>query len=185
MLKTPKLFSTDNITGCSVTNNTGEDLGKIEDLVVDAEQGCIGFAVLSFGGGFLGMGERFFPIPWQALHPSPEGDTFILDLDREVIKNAPSFDKPDKNRWSMADYEYLARVYRYYDYPPYWENLETVQTMPGAQAQRSTSTDHSLQEPQDRADPSDLHLKEREQEYENRAGSRAYRPEGDEPGSLV
>jgi len=185
MLKTAKLFSTENLVGCSVTNNAGEDLGKIEDLVVDAEQGCISFAVLSFGGGFLGMGERFFPIPWQALHPSRQEDTFILDLDREVIKNAPSFDKADKNIWSMADYEYLARVYRYYDYPPYWQHQEEVQSVPGSQAQRFTGSDSRLEEREDMVDPSEPQLEAREQEYENRAGSRAHRWEGDDPGTLV
>jgi stress response protein YsnF len=78
------------------------------------------------------MGERFLPIPWRALQPSPEENTFLLDLDPEVLKSAPSFDKPVKNRWAMVEYEYLARVYRYYDYPPYWQHREEVQAGPGS-----------------------------------------------------
>jgi sporulation protein YlmC with PRC-barrel domain len=174
MLKTAKLFSTENITGCSVTNTAGEDLGKIEDLVVDAAQGCISLAVLSFGGGFLGLGERFFPIPWRALQPSAEANTFILDLDPEVLKTAPSFDKPDKNRWAMVDYEYLVRVYRYYDYPPYWQPQEEAQAGPASPGPRSSRAGPPSEAEAER--PA-LDVEKQEQAYEQRIGSRAYRSE--------
>ena len=55
------------VIGSKVVNAQNEDLGKIEDLVVDAGAGRIAYAVLSFGG-FLGMGDKYFAIPWNAFH---------------------------------------------------------------------------------------------------------------------
>lgn len=101
-----------------VVNTAGEDLGKIEDLVIDQEKGRVTCAVLSFGG-FLGMGNKFFAIPYSALSRSPLGDKFILNVDKEVLKKAPGF---DKDEWpDMADRHWANNLYTYYGYPPYWE----------------------------------------------------------------
>ena len=68
------------VIGSSVVNAQNEDLGKIEDLVLDAGAGRIAYAVLSFGG-FLGMGDKYFAIPSNAFHFNLKDNRAVLDLD--------------------------------------------------------------------------------------------------------
>jgi uncharacterized protein YjbJ (UPF0337 family)/sporulation protein YlmC with PRC-barrel domain len=115
----PKIMAAGMFTGYRVINPAREDLGKIEDIVIDMESGRIAYAVLSFGG-FLGFGNKLFAIPWEALRLSSQDDEFILHVNKEVLENAPGF---DKDHWpEMADRQWGASVYSYYGYQPYWED---------------------------------------------------------------
>jgi hypothetical protein len=106
------------VIGSKVVNAQNEDLGKIEDLVLDAGAGRIAYAVLSFGG-FLGMGDKFFAIPWNALHFNLKENRAVLNLDKKQLENAPGF---DKDRWpNFADSTWGQGIYKHYGYAPYWE----------------------------------------------------------------
>ncbi len=83
------------VIGSKVFNTQNEDLGKIEDLVIDAGAGRIAYAVLSFGG-FLGMGEKYFAIPWNAFHFNLKDSVAVLNVDKKLLENAPGF---DKDKW--------------------------------------------------------------------------------------
>ncbi len=110
-------LSASTLIGDAVVNRKGEDLGKIEDLMIDPEQGRVGYAVLSFGG-FLGVGDKLFAVPMQALKLSREDKKFVLDVDKEKLKNAPGF---DKDHWpDMTDRTFGTKVYSYYETRPYW-----------------------------------------------------------------
>ncbi|MFY9551868.1 MAG: PRC-barrel domain-containing protein [Thermoanaerobaculia bacterium] len=110
-------LSASALIGDKVVNRRGEDLGKIEDLMVEPEQGRVSYAVLSFGG-FLGMGDKLFAIPMQAMKLSREEKKLILDIDKEKLKNAPGF---DKNHWpDFNDRSYGSKLYSYYGYTPHW-----------------------------------------------------------------
>ena len=112
-----KTLSATTLIGDKVVNRQGEDLGKIEDFMLDPEQGRVGYAVLSFGG-FLGMGDKLFAVPMQALKLSREDKRFILDVDKERLKNAPGF---DRNNWpDVSDRSFGTSVYSYYNTKPYW-----------------------------------------------------------------
>ena len=88
------------VIGSKVVNAQNEDLGKIEDLVLDAGAGRIAYAVLSFGG-FLGMGDKYFAIPWNAFHFNLKENRAVLNVDKKLLENAPGF---DKDNWpNMAD----------------------------------------------------------------------------------
>jgi sporulation protein YlmC with PRC-barrel domain len=88
------------IIGDRVRNPAGENLGKIEDVVVDPSSGTIMYAVLSFGG-FLGIRDKLFAIPWDELSLGPGRDHLILDTDRETLDRAEGF---DPNHWpDMSD----------------------------------------------------------------------------------
>ena len=114
----PRLMTANTLEGDNVVNGAGEDLGKIEEIMLDVPLGRIAYAVLSFGG-FLGIGNRLFAIPWQALELDPEHHRFILDVPRERLENAPGF---DKDRWpDWADATWATTVHEYYDTRPYWE----------------------------------------------------------------
>jgi sporulation protein YlmC with PRC-barrel domain len=104
--------------GADVKNPQGENLGDIKDIVIDRASGRIAYAVVSFGG-FLGLGEKLFAVPWGAFaQPKADKDTFVLAVDKERLKNAPGF---DHNNWpQMASREWVTSLYTYYNVPPYW-----------------------------------------------------------------
>jgi hypothetical protein len=74
--------------------------------------------VLSFGG-FLGVGDKLFAVPWRALKLDTDNKCFILDVDKDRLRDAPGF---DKDHWpSMADTQWASKVHSYYGTRPYWE----------------------------------------------------------------
>lgn len=102
------------ITGAKVNNTTGDSLGDINDLVIDPESGEVVYAVVSFGGVF-GVGDKLFAIPWRALHWSSDKEFYVLDLDKETLKNAPGFDKkhwPENSEKWEEQRQALGQFYR-------------------------------------------------------------------------
>src|SRR6476619_4864133 len=113
----PNVLAADTLTGDKVVNHQKEDLGKIEHLMIDLANGRIAYAVLSFGG-FLGMGDKLFAIPWSALTVDTDAKQVILDVDKKILERAPGFDKA---HWpNMADRTWGAEVSTYYGAKPYW-----------------------------------------------------------------
>ena len=115
----PRVLSAATIIGNKVVNSEGEQLGNIKDLMIDLDDAQIAYAVLSFGG-FFGLGDKLFAIPLEALIVRSEDQTVILDVDKEVLRNAPGF---DNDHWpDHAQYEagWLLDIYEYYGYSPYW-----------------------------------------------------------------
>jgi sporulation protein YlmC with PRC-barrel domain len=112
-----EILSATTLIGDKVVNFEGEDLGKIEELMIDLETGRINYAVLSFGG-FLGIGDKFFAIPFQSLRLDTEKKSFVLNMDKEHLRNAPGF---DKNNWPTMSREWGEEVHRYYNVTPYWQ----------------------------------------------------------------
>jgi len=124
MKEYPQVLRATTVIGNKVLNRAGEPLGNLKELVIDLEDGHIAYAVLSFGG-FIGMGDKLFAIPWEALMLEPRDQTFILDVDKEVLKNAPGFDKdhwPDTAHevFTLREAGWLLDIYEYYGYSPYW-----------------------------------------------------------------
>lgn len=107
----PTLLSAGTIEGDDVCNLKDEKLGTIQDIMLDVQSGNIRYAVLS-SGGFLGMGDRLFAIPWSALKIDSENKRFTLDVDMERLKAAPGFDKDNWPNWSDATWS--AGVDSYY-----------------------------------------------------------------------
>jgi sporulation protein YlmC with PRC-barrel domain len=113
-----RVLSAGSLAGDRVRNNAGEDLGKIEEIMIDIHSGRVAYGVLSFGG-FLGMGNKLFAVPWHALSIDLDNHEFVLDVSREILENAPGFDKSD---WpDMADPDWGAQIHRHYGRTPYWE----------------------------------------------------------------
>lgn len=107
-----------SVIGARVVNRQNESLGKIEDIVIDADAGRIAYAVLSFGG-ILGMGDKHFAIPWEALAFSLSDKHALLNVDKKVLENAPGF---KEDNWpNMADPTWGSNIYKHYGYRPYWE----------------------------------------------------------------
>ncbi len=105
--------------GMDVEDTAGKNLGAVDDLVIDDANGRIVYAVLSFGG-FLGVGDKLFAIPWHALKPSARDlDKLILDVPKEKLKEAPGFDK--KSWPDLADRRWGLDIHKYYGQEPYWD----------------------------------------------------------------
>ena len=114
----PEIMAASSFEGETVVNAQGETVGEIEDIMLDVRAGRIAYAVMSVGG-FLGIGEKYFAIPWHAFTMDTDNHRFILDVDKERLKNAPGF---DKDRWpSMADPRWANEVHAYYGTRAYWE----------------------------------------------------------------
>ncbi len=119
--RNPFAFRSSDIIGSAVQHPNGEQLGNIEDLIVDTETGQTLFAVLSCCG-FLGFGTDLFAVPWESLTPKPTLGIFILDVELERLRETPTF-SPD-NWPAIGDREWGAGIYQYYGYSP--------QTYPGS-----------------------------------------------------
>ena len=109
------VLSASTLIGDDVKNSAGESLGKIEEIMIDRTNGHVAYAVLSFGG-FLGMGDKLFAVPWQAMEIDLEEHEFVLDVDEERLENAPGF---DKGNWpESADPTFMQEVYAFYKVEP-------------------------------------------------------------------
>lgn len=105
------MLSTDTLCGESVCNPAGEDLGKIEDFMLNVNDGSVQYAVLSFGG-IMGLGDKLFAVPMRALNLDTDKEKFILNVPKEKLEDAPGF---DKDNWpNMADPSFATDINRYY-----------------------------------------------------------------------
>lgn len=112
----PELMGADTLLGNDVYNLQDDDLGDIKDIMLDMRTGRVSYAVLSFGG-FLGMGEKLFAVPWSALKLDTVNKRFTLDVEKERLETAPGFD-PDS--WpNMADATWEKTIHDYYGTQPY------------------------------------------------------------------
>ncbi|HET9259969.1 MAG TPA: PRC-barrel domain-containing protein [Acidimicrobiia bacterium] len=111
-------LSAGTITGDKARNHDGDDLGHLEELVIDLEGGRVNYAVLA-SGGFLGLGEKYFAIPWDLLTVDTDSHEVVIDVSKEMLENAPGF---DKDNWpDIQDRSWVEDVYRYYGRDPYWD----------------------------------------------------------------
>lgn len=112
-------LSAGTITGDNARNPDGDNLGTIEELVIDLQGGRVNYAVLA-SGGFLGLGDKYFAIPWDLLTVDTDSHEIVIDVSKETLENAPGF---DKDNWpDIHDRSWLGDVYRYYGREPYWED---------------------------------------------------------------
>ena len=123
-----RVLAAATLSGDSVKNSAGEDLGKVDEIMIDIPSGRVAYAVLSFGG-ILRMGNKLFAVPWTALKVDEDEKCFILDIDKKTLESAPGF---DKSNWpDMADNVWAEGVYRHYGVSPYWEDERDTRTLHG------------------------------------------------------
>jgi sporulation protein YlmC with PRC-barrel domain len=130
----PRLMGADTLMGEDVYNQKDEDLGDIKEIMIDMNTGKVAYAVLSFGG-FLGIADKLFAVPWTALKLDTENKRFILNVDKERLESAPGFDKdhgPD-----MADPTWQNTINSYYGTKSYTD----TSSMESGRTQTTGSTD--------------------------------------------
>jgi len=106
-----QVLSAGSIASDKVVNLEGETLGNIEDIMIDIRDGRVAYAVLAFGG-FMGLGDKLFAIPWSALKVDEDNKCLVLNVDKQKLKQAPGF---DKDNWpDMADPTWSNSIRDYY-----------------------------------------------------------------------
>jgi PRC-barrel domain len=110
-----KLIAASKVNGTNVYNRADEKLGSIYDVMLDKVSGKAEYAIMSFGG-FLGIGGRYHPLPWQTLTYDPGRGGYVVDLDRTRLEGAPSYADTTSDTWD--DPTYGQRVDEYYGLSP-------------------------------------------------------------------
>jgi sporulation protein YlmC with PRC-barrel domain len=115
---TGRLIGADQVQGTTIYNPHGDNLGSVQDVMIDKVSGRIAYAVVGFGG-FLGIGNRHYPLPWEKLKYDPSMGGYVVDLDKSVLEGAPSYADDEAVTWN--DRAWDERVYDYYGARPYWD----------------------------------------------------------------
>jgi sporulation protein YlmC with PRC-barrel domain len=110
-----RVFRLTKLVACNVKNTKEERIGEIKDVVLDEDENCVAYAVLSFGG-FLGLGEKLFVVPFSSLKRGSDESIVTLDVTKEQLENAPSF---TESTWPTFDRKYATTVNEYYKATPY------------------------------------------------------------------
>jgi sporulation protein YlmC with PRC-barrel domain len=114
------LVPAERVNGTSVYSPDGEKLGAVEDVAIDKLSGQVAYAILSFGG-VLGMGERYYPIPWSLLSYDTDRHGYVIPCDKEKLEDAPSFDAQDISGWEDTHVrQSIFDHYAIYGARPYW-----------------------------------------------------------------
>ncbi len=111
----PRLMGADTLNGNDVFNEKDEDLSDIKEFMLDINTGRVSYAVLSYGG-FLGMGDKLFAVPWDALKLDTVNKRFVLNVDKTRLESAPGF---ETDNWSnLSDRTWAQAIHSYYGTKP-------------------------------------------------------------------
>jgi sporulation protein YlmC with PRC-barrel domain len=91
------------LVGANVKNPKGEDLGSVQDLIVNADDAKVDYAIIAFGGT-LGFGEKLFAYPMDRLQPATTGSDLVLKASKQEMENAPGFDRSTWPSWGSGGY---------------------------------------------------------------------------------
>ena len=113
----PFVVACESIAGATVLGAGGEELGRLEHLMLDVPRGRVAYGVLAHGGVF-GLGARLFAIPWEAFTLDAARHCLVLPIDRDRLVRSPGFDEA---HWpAMGDTRWGTRVHEYFGLKPYW-----------------------------------------------------------------
>ncbi|HTK34130.1 MAG TPA: PRC-barrel domain-containing protein [Caulobacteraceae bacterium] len=110
------LISADRVEGTTVYNTEGEKLGHVEDVMLHKLSGKVAYAVVSCGG-FLGVGEKYLPMPWSLLRYDTNKSGYVVPASRSTLQEAPSFASQEMG---ADDSDWRDRVHTHYNAPAYW-----------------------------------------------------------------
>ncbi len=114
--ETGNLIGSDKVEGTSVYGPDDRKIGSIERIMIDKRRGQVAYAVMSFGG-FLGIGEDYYPLPWAKLTYDPLVDGYRVDITEDQLRGAPHFGRDES--YSFGDIDQDRRITDFYGVPPY------------------------------------------------------------------
>lgn len=109
----PTLITASRVKGAAVYNLFGDKIGSVDDLAIDRRSGEVQYALMSFGG-FLGIGEKFHPVPWSVLKYDTKREGYVVTLTKEELAGAPSYTEDELAAYGGAGTDYQDSVGRYY-----------------------------------------------------------------------
>jgi hypothetical protein len=115
--ETADLIASDKVEGTEVYRSNGDHIGEIERVMIEKRSGKVAYAVMSFGG-FMGMGEDYYPLPWSVLTYNERLGGYEVNISDTQLKGAPKFSRDED--WDWSDRERGRRIYDYYGATPYW-----------------------------------------------------------------
>lgn len=115
--ETANLISAKKVAGTEVYNERGDHLGEVHDVMIDKVSGKITYALMSFGG-FLGIGEKYHPLPWESFYYDTRKGGYVVKLSKDQLQSAPIVEDEARPWWGDRAYE--QRIHDYYKVPPYW-----------------------------------------------------------------
>jgi hypothetical protein len=115
---THSLTSADKVEGTAVYNRQGEKLGSVDGIMIDKVSGKVAYAVMSFGG-FMGIGDRYHPLPWSVLTYDTQNGGYTVNVDRSTLERAPTYAGGETPDWGNRNWG--EQVHEHYRARPYWE----------------------------------------------------------------
>jgi len=109
--ETSNLIASDKVEGTPVYRLNGDNIGQIERVMIDKISGKVAYAVMSFGG-FLGIGEDYYPLPWSLLRYNPTLGGYEVEITDQQLKNAPKYSRHET--WDWADRQRTQKLTDYY-----------------------------------------------------------------------
>ena len=113
--ETHSLIGSDKVEGTAVYRSNGDKVGSIDRVMIDKISGKVAYAVMSFGG-FLGIGEDYYPLPWSLLTYSPRLGGYEVNVGEQQLKGAPKYGAHENWDWTRRG----QAIDDYYHVPPYW-----------------------------------------------------------------
>jgi hypothetical protein len=118
--ETASLIGSDKVEGTAVYRSNGDRVGQVQRVMIDKISGKVAYAVMSFGG-FMGIGEDYYPLPWSLLTYNPKLGGYEVNVGEEQLRGAPKYSKHESWDWSSRARD--QEVYGYYGVTPYWGAL--------------------------------------------------------------
>jgi len=112
--ETGSLIGSDKVEGTAVYGPDDQKIGSIERVMIDKKSGRVSYAVLSFGG-FLGIGDDYYPLPWQSLKYDTALGGYRTGVTQQQLEGAPRYG--NDNGWNWADESRTRAVSDYYGVP--------------------------------------------------------------------
>lgn len=107
------------VKGTAVYNTAGQKIGHVEDVVLDKQSDHIMFAALGFGG-VMGMGEKFYPVPWSVLDYNEDKGGYVVPMERDTLDNAPAYKLEDLTKNDGAFGDIRQQSYAFYNVKRDW-----------------------------------------------------------------
>jgi sporulation protein YlmC with PRC-barrel domain len=107
------------VKGTAVYNTAGDKIGHVEDIVLDKKSDHIMFAALGFGG-VLGMGEKYYPVPWSVLDYSPDKGGYVVPMSKQTLEKAPAYSIDDLTKNDGQSGDIRQTSYDYYNVKRDW-----------------------------------------------------------------